>query len=131
LNAPVGRVWGALTDNEQMKKWYFKLESFRPELGFEFRFDGGPPDIVYHHVCKITEVIPEKKIAYTWRYEGYEGNSLVSFELFAEGDKTRLKLTHIGLESFPDNPDFARHNFVEGWTEIVGTSLKGFVEGVR
>ena len=70
-----------------------------------------------------------KKLAYTWRYEGFEGDSLVTFELFAEGARTRLKLTHAGLESFPKIPDFARKNFMEGWTSIIGTSLKAFVEG--
>ena len=48
--------------------------------------------------------------------------------MFAEGDKTRLKLTHEGLESFPKAPQFARKNFVQGWTQLIGTSLKDFVE---
>jgi len=128
LEAPIDKVWQALTDNDQMKKWYFNLESFRPEVGFEFRFDGGPDDRVYHHVCKITEVIPGKKLAYSWRYEGYEGLSEVSFELAENDDKTLLKLTHSGLETFPDNPDFAKANFIEGWNQIIGTSLKTYVE---
>ena len=73
-------------------------------------------------------MIPQRKIAYTWRYEGHEGNSLVRFELFADGDKTRLKLTHEGLETFPKTPSFARKNFLEGWTKIIGSSLKEFLE---
>ncbi len=128
LNASVDKVWQALTDNDQMQKWYFKLESFRPEVGFEFRFDGGPDDRVYHHVCKITKVIPGKKLAYSWRYEGYEGLSEVSFELAENDDKTILKLTHSGLDTFPDNPDFAKANFIEGWNQIIGTSLKNYLE---
>lgn len=53
----------------------------------------------------------------------------MTFELFEEGDKTRLKLTHEGLETFPaDKPDFARESFAAGWTQIVGSSLKEFVE---
>ena len=74
-------------------------------------------------------MIPEKKLAYSWRYEGHPGDSLVTFELFAEGDKTRLKLTHVGLETFlPErNPHLARGNFVKGWTYLTG-SLKELVE---
>ena len=82
----------------------------------------------YHHLCKVTEVIPDKKIAYTWRYKGEQGDSLVTIELEAAGEKTRLKLTHTGLETFPKTPAFARKNFNEGWTQIIGTSLKEFVE---
>jgi len=112
-----------------MKQWYFDLAEFKPEIGFEFQLYGGTEEKQYLHLCKITEVIPGKKLAYSWRYDGSEGNSLVTFELFAEGDKTRLKLTHEGLETFPkSNPDLAKENFVEGWISIIGTSQKKFIE---
>ncbi len=129
-NAPIAKVWKAITDKNEMKQWYFDLAEFRPEVGFEFRFTGGPsPEKQYLHLCKITEVIPGKKLTHSWRYDGYEGNSFVTFELFDEGSKTRLKLTHAGLETFPkENPDLAKHNFVAGWTDIIGRSLKEFVE---
>ena len=78
---------------------------------------------------QVLEVEKLKKLKYSWRYDGYEGNSFVTFELFAEGRKTRLKLTHEGLETFPErNPDFGKGSFVEGWTSILGSSLKEFVE---
>ena len=129
-NAPTEKVWNAITDKHEMKQWYFDLAEFKAEVGFEFQFTGGPsPEKQYLHLCKITEVIPGKKLTYSWRYDGYEGNSFVTFELFAEGMNTRLKLTHVGLETFPEeNPDLAKHNFVEGWTDIIGRSLKEYVE---
>ncbi|HZV43717.1 MAG TPA: SRPBCC domain-containing protein [Saprospiraceae bacterium] len=127
-NAPVDIVWQAITDREQMKQWYFDIESFKPEVGFEFTFKGENEGRVYIHLCKITEVIPGRKLKHSWRYQDYEGISYVTFELFPEEDKTRIKLTHEGLESFPALPDFARNNFKEGWTMIIGTLLKDFVE---
>jgi hypothetical protein len=69
-------------------------------------------------------------LAYTWRYKGQEGDSLVTFELFPEGDKTRLKLTHEGLETFPKLPAYARKNFEAGWTKLIGSSLKDFLENM-
>ncbi len=126
--APVARVWKALTDVGEMKQWYFDLKEFKPEVGFEFEFTVEHKGMTYHHLCKIIEVIPQKKLAYTWRYKGHEGDSLVTLELFANGDKTRLRLTHEGLETFPKTPSFARKNFMEGWTQIIGSSLKEFVE---
>src|SRR5437879_5373423 len=124
FNAPVGRVWKALTDVEEMRQWYFNLKQFKAEVGFEFEFVVEHEGMTYHHLCKVTEVIPQKKLAYTWRYQGHEGDSLVTFELFADGDKTRLRLTHEGLETFPKLPAFARKRFMEGWTQIIGSSLK-------
>ena len=129
-NAPIEKVWKAITDNTEMKKWYFNITDFKPEVGFEFEFSGeGKEGEKYLHLCKVTEIIPKKKLTYSWRYDGLEGNSFVTFELSAEGEKTKLILTHIGLETFPvNNPDFAKESFTEGWNYITGTSLKQFVE---
>lgn len=130
-NAPVEKIWKALTDVVEMKKWYFDLAEFKAEPGFEFSFYGeGTQGEKFLHLCKITDAEPNRKLRYSWRYDQYPGISYVSFELFPEGDKTKLKLTHEGLESFPaDNPAFAKQNFVQGWTEITGTSLKNYLEG--
>lgn len=130
FNAPQSKVWDAITKNEQMKEWYFDLEEFRPEVGFEFRFYGGKDDChQYLHICVITEVVPEKKLVYSWRYDGDPGMSYVSWELFPEGDKTRLVLTHTGLDTFDQtNPDLAVGNFDEGWSYFVNKALKEFVE---
>ena len=128
LKAPVTRVWKALTDVDQMREWYFDLKEFKPEVGFQFEFVVEHEGTIYHHLCRVTEVIAQKKIAYTWRYKGEPGDSLVTIELFAEGDNTRLKLTHTGIETFPKIPAYARKNFEQGWTAIIGTELKQFVE---
>jgi len=127
-NAPVSKVWKAISDNDQMKQWYFDIAEFKAEPGFEFRFEAGDKNMTYVHLCVVKEVIPGKKLSYTWRYEGYEGDSLVTFELFPENGGTRLKLTHEGLETFPPIAAFAKQNFVMGWTDITGRMLKEFVE---
>ena len=127
-NAPIEKVWKAITDKDQMKEWYFDLSAFKPEVGFEFEFIAGDDKMKYHHLCKITEVVPGKKLTYSWKYKGYEGMSYVTFELFEEGDKTKLKLTHEGLDTFPKTESFARESFSKGWTHIIGKSLQEFVE---
>ncbi len=127
---PVSAVWKALTDKESMKQWYFEVDDFKAIPGFEFSFQGqGKEGENYLHLCKVLEVVEEKSLSYSWRYDGYEGNSVVRFDLFPEGDKTKLVLTHSGLETFPRETDaFAKANFVEGWTYITGTALAAFVE---
>ncbi|GAC1311112.1 MAG: hypothetical protein NVSMB24_29810 [Mucilaginibacter sp.] len=128
FNAPVQKVWEALTDNAKMKQWYFDIEEFKPEVGFEFHFYGGTEENKYLHICKITEVVPGKKLTHSWRYDGHPGDSFVTYELFPEGDKTKLRLTHTGLETFPSLPDFARTNFEMGWNHIIGKSLPEYLE---
>lgn len=126
----IKNVWEALTDKDQMKVWYFDLEEFKPELGFEFQFLGGGDDQKFLHICKIVEINPYIKLSYSWRYDGYPGQSVVTFELFEmDENETRLKLTHIGLESFPQNTkNFAVNSFEEGWKFILGQSLSNYIE---
>ena len=129
LNAPIEKVWPALTTKEEMHNWYFEIEAFKPEPGFQFQFSGeGSKGEKYVHHCEIQEVIPMKKISYTWRYDNVPGNSLVSFELTPEGDQTKVTVTHTGIETFDtDSPDFSKESFTKGWTHIVGTSLREWV----
>src|ERR1700756_4802155 len=111
FNAPLARVWRALTDVDQMREWYFDLKEFKPEVGFEFDFVVEHEGNKYHHLCRVTEVVPQKKIAYTWRYKDEPGDSLVTFQLSGSGDQTKLRLTHEGLDTFPKTPAYARKNF--------------------
>ncbi|MDQ6608314.1 MAG: SRPBCC domain-containing protein [Bacteroidota bacterium] len=130
FDAPASKVWKALTDKNEMKQWYFDLEEFEAVPGFTFQFKGGPsPDKQYLHLCEITEVIPGKKLTYSWRYDGYPGKSFVTFELFEKENKTVLRLTHSGIETFAkENSDFGMHNFEKGWNAIINTSLKEYLE---
>jgi uncharacterized protein YndB with AHSA1/START domain len=128
FNAPAAKVWHAITTAEAMSQWYFKLSQFKPVVGFEFQFAVEHEGTKFLHFCQVKEVKTEKKLSYSWRYDGFEGDSLVTFELFAEGSKTRVRLTHEGLDSFPKLPSFARANFTAGWTALIGDCLKQFVE---
>lgn len=130
FNAPIEKVWEAITDINQMKLWYFpQLEDFRPEVGFETQFNVHHEGIDYLHIWKVVEVKSMKKISLEWKYGSYPGNSLVSFELFPDGNKTRLVLTHRGIESFMPGkyPELGKKNFIEGWTAFMDNSLKKFL----
>jgi uncharacterized protein YndB with AHSA1/START domain len=134
LDAPIEKVWDAITNNDAMKQWYFKLPEFNAEVGFEFEFEGIKPNKgTVLHKCRVTEVISGQKLAFTWQYKEYKGISTVAIELWAEGKQTKLRLTHSGLDSFIVNNDPAldARNFAAGWGDIISRSLKEFVEGVK
>jgi uncharacterized protein YndB with AHSA1/START domain len=126
-NARPEMIWKALTEKDRMQDWYFKLAEFKAEPGFEFRFEVEHEGHHYIHLCKVKEVIPGEKISYTWRYEGQPGDSLVSFELFPQGSQTKVRLVHEGLDTFPKLPEYDKKNFLQGWTHILGTSLKQYL----
>src|SRR5262249_47991225 len=110
-NASVERVWQAITDPEQMRQWYMPLNDFRPEVGFETEFDVNGKGKIFPHIWKVTEVVPNKKISYEWKFANYPGNSVVTFELTKLGAKTKLTLTHIGLDSFRGYQELETTNF--------------------
>ncbi|WP_432712855.1 SRPBCC family protein [Pedobacter sp.] len=122
-DAPIEKVWQALTDENKMRAWYFpQLIKFKPVVGFEFVFsnDGS----TYQKEWRVTKIEEGHLLAHSWIYKGYPGSSEVTFGLFEEGEKTKLKLTHTGLSSFPADPHFARKRFEDGWKQILGSNLK-------
>jgi uncharacterized protein YndB with AHSA1/START domain len=128
LDAPVARVWQAITNKDELKQWSFEMNDFRPEVGFEFEFYGEKDGEKFLHLCKVLEVEPEKKIKWLWTYEDVEGETFVTFELFSEGKGTRLRLTHEGLENLPQDENYAKENFVAGWNDLLGQFLKDYLD---
>jgi len=130
FNAPVGKVWKSLTDKDALSHWFFPIDEFKPEVGYTFIFYTGGEEQKYEHVCKITEIIENKKISYTWKYPDVDGDSVVTYELFPkDNNKTILVFTHKGICSFPQNdPIFKRDTFLNEWNEKIKFILKEYVE---
>jgi len=129
-DAPVASVWSAITDETKMPQWFFEpISKFEPRVGFETAFTVVVEGKSYPHLWKVIEVDPQRRIAYDWRYGGYPGKSIVSWELAAVADGTKLTLTHTGHESFPrTDPAFSREAGVAGWKYFIQQSLKDFLE---
>ena len=54
---------------------------------------------------------PGRKIVYSWRYGGLEGDSTVSWELTGEGENSRLTFSHTAIKPFDtDDPLFSKEN---------------------
>lgn len=124
FQAPVEKVWRAMTEHESIAKWFFPLPKFKPEVGFAFTFYATKDGVTYRHLCRIVEVVADERMVWNWRYEGYEGDSTVTFGLLSEADKTRFKLTHAGLDTFPQTGGFEQSGFEQGWDFIISALQK-------
>ena len=130
FNASIDALWKAITEIGQMRRWYFEnIPSFKPEAGFETQFNVRSQGRNFLHMWKVTEVVPQKMIKYNWKYKDYPGDSFVIWEIFKEGDLTKLKLTVQIEDSFPgDIPEFTRESCMEGWDFFIRKRLKEFLE---
>jgi len=130
FKAPVETVWKAIAEKDQMRQWFFDaIPEFEPVEGFETQFNVRAENVDYLHLWTVKEVVPRKRIVYEWRYGGVPGNSTVTWELSETPEGTKLKLTHEGIETFPqDNPVFSRESAQKGWDYFIRESLKKYLE---
>jgi uncharacterized protein YndB with AHSA1/START domain len=96
---PAARIWRALTQPELMQEWLMKSD-FKPEVGHDFKFtqEWGSID------CTVTEVEPERTLAYTWAAFGLE--STVTWTLTPTGHGTHLRMEQVGFR--PDQEEAFR-----------------------
>lgn len=130
IAAPIDRVWKAITDRDRMVRWFFReIAAFRPEVGFETRFTVKVEERSFVHFWKVTEVSSPRRISYGWRYEGYPGDSTVTWELSEVDGGTEVTLIHDGIHTFPqDSPEMTRESGTAGWRYFVQDSLKKYLE---
>jgi uncharacterized protein YndB with AHSA1/START domain len=128
--ASLGELWNAITELKQMTQWFFgNIQAFEPKVGFETSFIVENEGRLFPHLWKITEVEPLRKITYNWRYEGYTGDSFVTFELFEQGKNTKLRLLHTITKDFQSNiPEFTRESCMAGWNFFIRQSLKDYLK---
>jgi len=113
-------VWEYLTKPELIEQWLMPND-FQPLVGHKFRFvvlkgkDGKSTNI--QHYCEVLELIPCKKLSYSWKKDDMSINSKVSWTLTPKGNGTELQLVHDG---FAELEAFISHN--NGWP-IVGNRL--------
>lgn len=125
-------VWQALTDKNQMKEWYFEIPDFELRVGATFNFFEPGGEKRFHHRCQIKEIVPNKKLSYSWTHPSHsKGESLVTWDLEEVDGTTEVTLHHEGIENFADaGPEFAPENYQMGWDEILSI-LKNYIHGNR
>jgi uncharacterized protein YndB with AHSA1/START domain len=97
---PPEAVWEYLTNAGLMELWLMKND-FKPILGHEFQFRINPmPSLDFDGIvyCKVLEIVPFKKLSYSWKLGPGDGtinmDSVVKWELQATAKGTELILYH-------------------------------------
>lgn len=129
FNSSIEAIWNALTDINQMHKWYFeKIPAFKPQIGFKTQFIIKSEERVFLHLWEVTEVEPLKLIKYTWEFAGYRGKSTSTFEITKQGNLTKLSLTINILADFSDDiPEFKRESCIAGWDFFIHKRLFEYI----
>lgn len=122
------QLWKAITSQPELIQWFFEaIEEFEPIVGFSTKFIVENEGRVFPHCWEIVEVIPAKRIDYTWNYEGYPGDSIVSFQINKFNERVELVVTHKVTEDFPDDiPEFQRESCQGGWEYFIKDRLKTY-----
>jgi uncharacterized protein YndB with AHSA1/START domain len=127
LSAPRDRVWRALTEPDQLVRW-FPTQAAEVDLraggSVRFRWEGSSDEGV------IDDVSPNERLVFRWRAEGssrpYTRVAITLEDL--DGGGTRLVLTEDGFSAFGDDErgDMVAGND-RGWGEEL-EELAAFVQ---
>ena len=130
FNSSPAIIWKALTDPEEMRQWFFEqIPDFRAEVGFYTEFTIVNEGRSFTHCWTIREVVPEKKIAYRWKYPEYTGDSNVHFEIEARDSGSLLRVSTEVLEDFQDDiPEFKRESCQAGWEYFIQNRLPEYLD---
>ena len=137
INAPVSKVWDALVNPEQTKKYMFGCEALSDwrvgsPLLWKGRYEGKEMIFVKGNVVEIK---PERFLAYTVidpnsTIEDIPENYLtITYELTAENGKTHFKVTQGDYSKVGDGERRYKdsYNNGEGWNPIL-VEIKKLVE---
>ncbi len=130
IKAPIEKVWKALTDKNEIPSWYFDIADFEAVVGKSFDFYEPGEEKKYLHRIEILEIIENQKLKHTWFYPLFsDQKTIVTWELENDEGGTKVSLTHEGTENLKDlGEGFSEESFTKGWNEIVGQSLKLYME---
>lgn len=132
IAAPPERVFAALTDPQQVPKWWgqqgmYTIKNSQNDVrpGGKWRTEGARADGQPFHVeGEYIEVDPPRLLVHTWKPSFHEvPTTTVRWELQAYKDGTRVKLTHSGFAGHAD----AARDHSQGWTRVL-VWLEAFVE---
>src|SRR5690242_19271534 len=119
-------VWRALTEPELLREWLMDND-FRAAVGVRCKFRmPAQPGFSGRIECEVLEVVPNRRLVYTWDGGGSWGKTTVWWTLDADGTGTHLKLEHRGFHGF--RPFLLSLMMSSGWKKKL-TTVVGKIAG--
>lgn len=129
LNAPVEKVWNALTKPELVKQWQYRSDLMTDwKVGNEIRFRNEWEGQVFEQWGTILEVVPNQKIKYSLFFprpeleDKPENYFIMSYVLSEENQKTKLEIIQ------EDNRPGAVQEEPQGEENPILQGLKAIIE---
>lgn len=110
---PPAAVWRALTDPAEHAKWW-AAGDVRAVVGHRFDLDMGAWG---KQACEVIEVEPERLFRY--RFAIGRLDTILTWRLIAEGNGTRLRLTHEGFDLSSPMGRRAFEGMKPGWPGVL------------
>jgi uncharacterized protein YndB with AHSA1/START domain len=111
IDAPVARVWRHITDPARIADWLMPND-FEPAIGKQFILDCQEQGKI---ACVVKEIIPERKLVYSFTSKIIKIDTTVTITLAQEGNRTRVTLIHSGWDALPPFDAGIAKPFEEGW----------------
>jgi uncharacterized protein YndB with AHSA1/START domain len=127
IEAPPPMVFRALTDADDLSRWWTTRAESDPRTGGAFSYTWEfeeQPERNHTREDVYAEVTPDEHIRYDWPMP--LGNTVVDFRLEPSDDGTKLVLEHEGWGSDPEW-DQAHEMHAGGWQFFLG-NLKSYLE---
>ena len=113
FNQPIGKVWNAITQADQISKWFINAD-FKMEKGYHYTFTATEEHGSTQIKGEVLEIDPYT-LKYTWEVEGTGMHTTVSWMLEEEDGKTKLTLVHSGISQFGEQGVEMMGHFDKGW----------------
>lgn len=131
INVPIDKVYSAITDVEQLTRWFPDVVVLEPKedgkVEFQFLKEKSENlDKNYNVIGKIVKIIPNREFSYSWKHKDNPDfpDTIVSWKLEKlDESKTRVILTHKGFTD-KDRKEYENHS--QGWSWFI-TRLDNFV----
>ena len=116
IDAPPSKVWPHLVDPEKVVGWLMPND-FKARVGSSFFLDCTAQGKVD---CVVKELVPEKRLVYSWQSKETRVETTVTITLTVEGKRTRVKLVHSGWDALPPaDQDRIMGGFDQGWSDHI------------